>query len=105
MRIKRSLTRFFSNLVIPAVSAAAISYFGYYALWGTRGLMALADVKARLAVEQARLDSVADQRSRLEKRISLLRSGSEDPDLVEEVARSQMVGSTAGQVVIRRNQN
>jgi cell division protein FtsB len=105
MRIKRSVTRFFGNLVIPAVSAAAISYFGYYALWGTRGLMALADVKARLAVEQERLDTLSDQRARLEKRISLLQSGSEDPDLLEEVARSQMVGSTAGQVVIRRNQN
>jgi len=67
--------------------------------------MALADVKARLAVEQERLDTLSDQRARLEKRISLLQSGSEDPDLLEEVARSQMVGSTAGQVVIRRNQN
>jgi cell division protein FtsB len=105
MRIKRSVTRFFGNLVIPAVSAAAISYFGYYALWGTRGLMALTDVKARLAVEQSRLDTISDQRARLEKRISLLRNGSEDPDLLEEVARGQMVGSTPGQVVIRRNRN
>ncbi|HEY3639010.1 MAG TPA: septum formation initiator family protein [Rhizomicrobium sp.] len=99
------MTRFFGNLVIPAISAAAISYFGYYALWGTRGLMALADVKARLAVQQARLDTLADQRARLEKRIALLKNGSEDPDLLEEVARGQMVGSAAGQVVVRRNKN
>ena len=105
MRIKRSLTRFFGNLVIPAVSAAAISYFGYYAIWGTRGLMALTDVKARLSVQEDRLSSLSDQKARLEKRIRLLRSGSEDPDLLEEVARGQMVGSTAGQVVVRRNRN
>ncbi|HTT82473.1 MAG TPA: septum formation initiator family protein [Rhizomicrobium sp.] len=103
MRIKRSLTRFFGNLVIPAVSAAAISYFGYYAIWGTRGLMALTDVKARLSVEDARLGTLSDQRSRLEKRIQLLRSG--DPDIIEEVAREQMLGSAAGQVEVRRNRN
>jgi cell division protein FtsB len=103
MRIKRSITRFFGNLVIPAVSAAAISYFGYYAIWGTRGLIALTDVKARLSLEQARLDTLSDQRTRLEKRIQLLRDG--DPDLIEEVAREQMLGSAAGQVEVRRNRN
>src|SRR5580693_1091557 len=103
MRIKRSVTRFFGNLVIPAVSAAAISYFGYYAVWGTRGLMALSDVKARLSVQEARLASVSDRRARLEKRIQLLRSN--DPDVIEEVAREQMLGSMAGQVEVRRNRN
>jgi cell division protein FtsB len=103
MRIKRSVTRFFGNLVIPAVSAAAISYFGYYAIWGTRGLIALTDVKARLSVQEARSDALAAQRARLEKRIQLLHS--EDPDVIEEVAREQMLGSAAGQVVVRRNRN
>jgi cell division protein FtsB len=103
MRIKRSVTRFFGNLVIPAVSAAAISYFGYYAIWGTRGLIALSDVKARLSVEDAKLAALSDQKARLEKRIQLLRSG--DPDVIEEVAREQMLGSTAGQVEVRRTRN
>jgi len=103
MRIRRSVTRFFGNLVIPALSAAAISYFGYYAIWGTRGLIALTDVKARLSVEQARLDTLSDQRARLEKRIQLLRSG--DPDVIEEVARQQMLGSKPGQVEVERNRN
>jgi cell division protein FtsB len=103
MRIKRSVTRFFGNLVIPAVSAAAISYFGYYAIWGTRGLIALTDAKARLSVEEARLAALSDQRNRLEKRIQLLRSG--DPDVIEEVAREQMLGSKPGQVEVERNRN
>jgi cell division protein FtsB len=103
MRIRRSVTRFFGNLVIPALSAAAISYFGYYAIWGTRGLIALTDAKARLSVEQARLDSLSDQRARLEKRIALLRSG--DPDVIEEVARHLMLGSKPGQVEVERNRN
>ena len=44
MRIRHSVTRVFGILVVPAISAAAILYFGYYAIWGTRGLVALADV-------------------------------------------------------------
>jgi cell division protein FtsB len=103
MRIRRSVTRFFGILVIPAICSAAILYFGYYALWGTRGLLALADVQARLAVQQERLTSISDQRARLEHRIRLLRSGAEDPDLIEEVARSQMLGGMPGQIAVPRD--
>ena len=43
MRIRRSVTRIFAASVIPAIAAAAIAYFGYYTIWGTRGLLALYD--------------------------------------------------------------
>jgi cell division protein FtsB len=103
MRIRRSVTRFFGILVIPAISATAIAYFGYYTLWGTRGLLALADVQARLSVQQEQLSSLSDQRARLERRIRLLRSGMEDRDLVEEIARGQMLDSTPGQIAVPRD--
>jgi cell division protein FtsB len=103
MRIRRSVTRFFGILVIPAISAAAIAYFGYYTLWGTRGLLALADVQARLSVQREQLSSLSDQRARLERRIRLLRSGMEDRDLVEEIARGQMLDSTPGQIAVPRD--
>lgn len=102
MRIGRSATRFFGLLIVPAVSAAAILYFGYYAVWGTRGLLALSEVKTKLAVQEDRLAAISGRRASLEKRIRLLRNGSEDPDLIEEVARSQMLGSTPGQVAVPR---
>lgn len=103
MRIRRSVTRFFGILVIPAISAVAIAYFGYYTLWGTRGLLALADVRGRLSVQQEQLTSLSDQRARLERRIRLLRSGVEDRDLVEEIARGQMLDSTPGQIAVPRD--
>jgi cell division protein FtsB len=105
MRLRRSVTRFFGILVMPAISAAAIFYFGYYALWGTRGMLALADVHARLSVQQERLATLSDQRARLERRIRLLRSGAEDPDLIEEIARSQMLGGVPGQIAVPRSQH
>ena len=103
MRIRRSVTRFFGVLVIPAISAAAIAYFGYYTLWGTRGLIALADTQARISLEQDKLASLSEQRARLERRIHLLKNGAEDPDLIEEVARAQMLGSVPGQIAVPRD--
>jgi cell division protein FtsB len=103
MRIRHSVTRFFGILVIPAISAAAISYFGYYAIWGTRGLIALADTRARLSIQEEHLAALNVQRGRLEHRIMLLKNGAEDPDLVEELAREQMLGSTPGQIAVPRD--
>src|SRR5580698_10482175 len=103
MRIKRSVTRFFGVLVIPAICAAAVAYFGYYALWGSRGLLALADVQARLSVQQEQLVALKDDRIRLEHRIRLLQQGSEDPDLIEEITREQLLGSAPGQIAVPRD--
>jgi cell division protein FtsB len=103
MRIRRSVTRFFGILVIPAICAAAVTYFGYYTVWGTRGLLALAGVQARLSIQEERLASLSGQRARLERRIHLLRDGSEDRDLVEEIARGQMLDSTPGQIAVPRD--
>jgi hypothetical protein len=41
MRIRRSVTRFFGMLVVPAISLAVVSYFGVYAIWGNRGILSL----------------------------------------------------------------
>lgn len=102
MRIRRSVTRFFANLVIPALSAAVIAYFGYYTVFGTRGLQALYDTRAQLAVQQEQLASLQDQHARLAHRIKLLEPGTVDPDMVEEVAREQMLDSAAGEVAVPR---
>jgi cell division protein FtsB len=102
MRIRYSVTRFFGALVIPAICGAAVAYFGYYTIWGSRGLLALTDTQARLAVVQDQLASLSDDRRRLEHRIQLLQPGSVDADMVEEIARAQLLGSTPGEIVVPR---
>ena len=99
------MARFFGILVMPAVSAAAVAYFGYYTLWGTRGILALTDVRARLSVEEERLSTLKADRGRIEHRIALLKSGAEDPDLIEEIARRQMLGSLPGQIAVPRDRH
>jgi len=101
MRIRRSVTRFFSYSVLPAITCAVVAYFGYYAVYGERGMLALADVNARLGVEQKALTDARDARTRLEHRISLMRAG--DPDLVEELAHKQLMIGAPNQVAMPRD--
>ena len=102
MRIKRSVTRFFMALILPAVSVAVISYFGSYAIWGERGLLALENTQARLGIRQEQLAQIESDRSRLEHRIQLMEPGHADPDLIEELARGQLMDGAPNQVAVPR---
>jgi cell division protein FtsB len=103
MRIKRSVGRFFGSLILPALTIAVVSYFGAYAIWGERGLLQLEDVQARLGVRQAALAQVQSERDRLSHRIALMEDGHADPDLVEELARGQLMDGAPNQVAIPRD--
>jgi cell division protein FtsB len=102
MRIKRSVTRFFTNLILPAISLAVVCYFGAYALWGERGLFQLEDVRARLGMQKEQLAQVEAQRDRLAHRIQLMEGAAADPDLVEELARGQLMDGAPNQVAVPR---
>lgn len=101
MRIKRSVTRFFTVLVVPAITVAVVSYFGTYAIWGNRGILQLEDTQAQLGIRQEQLAQLKDTRSRLEHRIDLMEQNA-DPDLVEELARSQLMDGAPNQVAVPR---
>ncbi len=103
MRIKRSVTRFFSRLVLPAITVAVVGYFGAYAVWGARGILALEDTQAKLGIQQAQLAQLQDQRIRLEHRIQLMDPSAADPDLVEELARTRLMDAAPNQVAVPRS--
>ena len=101
MRIRRSVVSFFGLAILPALSVAVVSYFGYNAVWGERGYLALTSVETRLSEAHVRLAAVSDQHRRLEHRIDLLQAG--DTDLVEELARTKLMDGAPGQVAIPRD--
>lgn len=103
MRIRRSVTRFFTILVVPAVTLAVVSYFGAYAIWGERGVLALEDTQAQLGMQQQQLAQVEDSRARLSHRIALMEQNGGDPDLVEELARTQLMDGAPNQIAIPRS--
>ena len=100
MRIKRSVTRFFLALILPAITLPVVGYFGAYAIWGNRGILALEDTQAELGIRQQQLAEVQANRQRLEHRIALM--SSHDPDLVEELARTQLMDGAPNQVAVPR---
>jgi cell division protein FtsB len=103
MRIKRSVSRFFVALIVPAVSLAVVSYFGAYAIWGNRGILSLEDTQAQLGIQQQQLSELQANRSRLEHRIALMEKDGGDPDLVEELARTQLMDGGPNQVALPRS--
>src|SRR5258705_11635078 len=103
MRIKRSVTRFFTVLIVPSVTLAVVGYFGAYAIWGNRGILALEDTKAQLGIRQQQLAEVQTNRQRLEHRIALMSRN--DPDLVEELARTQLMDAAPNQVAVARTKD
>jgi cell division protein FtsB len=100
--MRRSVARVVGALVVPSICAATIAYFGYFTIWGERGLMALAATQAQLATQREQLDTVREARERLQHRIQLLRSGHADADLVQEIRRNQLMGAEAGEIAIPR---
>ncbi len=89
-------------MILPALCLTVVSYFGFYAIWGDRGLYQLEDVQVRLSLQQEKLAQLSGERDRLSHRISLMETGKTDPDLVEELARSQLMDGAPGQVAIAR---
>jgi cell division protein FtsB len=103
MRIKRSVARFFGLMVLPAVTIAVVGYFGAYAIWGERGVLALEDTQAQLGVAQDQLAQLTDSRSRLQHRIGLMEQAVPDPDLVKELARIRLMDGAPNQVAMPRD--
>jgi cell division protein FtsB len=103
MRIRRSVTRFFGALVIPAVTAVTVGYFGYFAIWGERGVLELQKVQSKLSADQQQLAQIKEDRERLQHRIELMAPNSADADLVEELARGQLMDGAPNQVAVPRN--
>jgi len=101
MRIKRSVTRFIAVLIVPAVTMAVVGYFGAYAIWGNRGILVLEDTQAKLGIQRERLAELQANRTRLENRIALM-TDNPDPDLIEELARTQLMDGAPNQVAIPR---
>ncbi len=103
MRIRRSVRRFFNALMWPAISIAITAYFGYHFLYGPRGYYAHQRVESALADHHRQLANVEDARRRLEHRITLLEPGSVDPDLVEELARTELMDGAPNQIAVPRD--
>jgi cell division protein FtsB len=75
-------------------------YLGYHALHGERGLYALVREQHELAALQTELSTTTSEREKLELRVSHLRDGSLDRDLLDEQMRRMLGVMKKGEVVV-----
>jgi cell division protein FtsB len=93
---KRKLGRF----VLPAMTIAFVSYFGYHCIHGDYGLRATEKFEQQRYERQSELAELVAKREHLEKEVALLSDGSLDKDMLDEKARYQLNYSRADEIVI-----
>ncbi len=88
------------RLIVPALTVAVLSYFGYHVYHGEFGINSKDQLRARAAVLQTELDAVRGQRVALENKVRMLHDGTIDKDMLDEQARQALNLSHADEVTI-----
>lgn len=87
MAVIQELRRRSKQVVLPVIGACVLGYFTYHTVQGDRGLLAYGRLNQEVTRAQATLDTLRQQREKVERRTDLLRSDSLDLDMLEERAR------------------
>ena len=90
------------RLIVPAVSALFLAYFGFHAYHGEFGIYSKYLYEAQAVALQARLDAVKAQRVGMERRVQLLQDGTLEKDMLDEQARRALNLSKPDEIVIMR---
>lgn len=90
MVIRRRFRSVLLPLALYAVSGGIVGYFVLHAHSGQRGLEAKREIKAEIIQLTAELNAVKAQRAVMENRISRMRDGAIDRDMLEDLARNYL---------------
>ena len=91
------------RLIVPAVSAVFLSYFGFHAYHGEFGIYSKYLYEAQAVELQTKLDAVKAQRIEMERRVQLLHDGTLEKDMLDEQARRALNLSQPDEIVIMRS--
>lgn len=83
-----------SALMFTAACLAALGYFAWHGLYGSRGTERLEAIGFEVVRLERALAMLEGERGKLERRVALLRPEGIDPDLLDEKAR-EMLGFVA----------
>lgn len=100
MWTKHHKERRLGRLVVPAITIAFLTYFGYHSIHGEYGLRAMEKFERDRITRQARLDVLVDERKRLEREVALMSDGSLERDMLDEKARFALNMSRSDEIVI-----
>lgn len=87
------------DLAVTLVCCATLGYFGWHAFKGPRGFPYRDQLMVKAEALEVKFKAAEGRRLRLEKKVLLLRPDSIDPDMLEEMARSQLQLARPGDLV------
>lgn len=100
MMFRTDMRRRARQIVGPLIGAALVTYFGYHAVQGDRGLIAWWNLRYEIEKADFELAAVTVERKRLEHRVALLRPESLDRDMLEERARLMVGNVHPGDLIV-----
>jgi cell division protein FtsB len=87
MSALREIRRRSRFILAPVLGALLIGYFAYHGLTGDRSVFTFWLYKQEIQEARAILDAVQAERALLDRRVSLLKPESLDPDMLDERVR------------------
>jgi cell division protein FtsB len=91
------------RLIMPAISAVVLGYFGFHAYNGEYGIYSKYEYEARAIELSSELKSVKARRVEMERRVQLLHDGTLDKDMLDEQARRALNLSRSDEITIIRD--
>ena len=91
------------RLILPALTAGFLGYFGFHALHGDSGLYAKYRLQDRIAELSADLNSITARHASLERRVQLLHDGTLEKDILDEQARKNLNLAQSDEIIIMRD--
>jgi cell division protein FtsB len=88
------------DLVVTVVCLALLGYFGWHAFKGPRGFAHEEGLEAQAKKLALELEGLRAERKDLDHRVALMRPESIDPDMLDELSRSELGYVKAGDLVI-----
>ena len=88
------------RLIVPALCALFLSYFGFHAYHGEFGINSKYRLQAQAVELQAQLASIKARRVELEQRVQLLHDGTMEKDMLDEQARRALNLSLPDEVIV-----
>ena len=91
------------RLIVPALCAVFLTYFGFHAFNGEFGIYSKYRLEDETARSRAELAEIRQERAELEQRVQLLHDGTLDKDMLDEQVRKSLNMSGSDEVVIIRS--
>ncbi|MCZ2328589.1 FtsB family cell division protein [Bartonella sp. F02] len=89
-----------TRFILPLMTIGVLSYFSYHMYHGEYGLYARSKINHQITALKKELHTVEAERVFIEKRISLLRDGHIEKDMLDEYVRKNLNFSKPNELTI-----